>query len=221
MHSLVFVILPPAVLDRRDAVARVLAGEARDYETHDIPCSCVGRIALSEAWRQVDGSAEGIQWLRDMALARGRDDAAAEREILRERYTRFLSLKQAHPQFARADADCEVCEGRGVNTVSRNPAEHHDWWVIGGRWDGLLRSQLGPNVARVEDVSTDVCPAAVVTAEGDWYEGPATMPTNAEFREPADIPEEEHVSLASWKDAVAVLLDRYRDHLVVAVDCHL
>ena len=141
------------------------------------------------------------QWLRELERARERQDTATERDVLRQRYGRFLSANRAHPQFGRAAPDCEFCQGRGINDGSRNPAEHHDWWQIGGRWDGALGSfsELGSNVARLEDVPADLCPAAVVTAEGDWYEGPANLPSNAEFRAPSDVPEEERVALASWK----------------------
>ena len=83
-----------------------------------------------------------------------------------------------------------------------------------------MGSPLTANVARVEDLPPELCPAAVVTAEGDWYQGPATLASNVEFREPEDVPEEELAALASWKQTVTMLVDRYRGHLVVAVDCH-
>ena len=222
MHYLVFVMVPPTVADREAAVSRLLEGASRDYETYEVPCSCIGEVAFAEAWRQVDGCADGQQLLREIELARARQDTTAERDFLRQRYRRFLSANRAHPQFGRVTADCEICQGRGVNEFSRNPAEHHDWWQIGGRWDGALGSfsELGSNVARLEDVPADLCPAAIVTAEGDWYEGPATLPSNVELREPSDVPEEERVALASWKQLVASFADRYRGHLVVAVDCH-
>ena len=215
-------MVPPTVPDLESAVSRLLEGASRDYETYEAPCSCIGQVAFGDAWRQVDGSSVGEQWLRELERARERQDTATERDVLRQRYGRFLSANRAHPQFGRAAPDCEFCQGRGINDVSRNPAEHHDWWQIGGRWDGALGSfsELGSNVARLEDVPADLCPAAVVTAEGDWYEGPANLPSNAEFRAPSDVPEEERVALASWKQLVASFADRYRGHLVVAVDCH-
>jgi hypothetical protein len=222
MHSLVFVMVPPTVPDLEAAVSPLLEGTSRDYETYEVPCSCIGEVAFAEAWRQVDGSSEGQQWLRELEVARERQDTTAERDVLRHRYRRFLSANQAHPQLGRVTPDCEICQGRGVNNVSRNPAEHYDWWQIGGRWDGALGSfsELGPNVARLEDVPADLCPAAVVTAEGDWYEGPATQPSSGEFREPGDVPHEELVALASWKQLLASFACRYRGYLVVAVDCH-
>jgi hypothetical protein len=222
VHSLVFVMVPPSVPDRDAAVSRLLEGASRDYDTYEVPCSCIGEVAFAEAWRQVDGSSEGQQWLRELELARERQDTTAERDVLRQRYKRFLSANRAHPQFGLVTADCEICQGRGVNEMSRNPAQHYDWWQIGGRWDGLLGafSEIGPNVARIQDLRSGICPAAVVTDEGDWFEGPATLPSNAEFRELADIPEEELAALASWKQTLAQLVESYRGHLVVAVDCH-
>jgi hypothetical protein len=152
MHSLVFVILPEVGLTLETDVSRFLEGGWRDFETYEQPCSCIGAVARAASWKQVDTSAEGVEWLRDLQGTRERQDADAEREILRRRYRRARSIEEAHPQYGRVDDDCEICEGRGVNEISRDPAEHHDWWVVGRRWDGLLRqfSDIAANVARLE-----------------------------------------------------------------------
>jgi hypothetical protein len=219
-HTLVFVMVPPTVVDLDVAVSRLLEGSSRNYETYEVSCSCIGQVAFAEAWRQVDGSSEGQLWLAELKLARERQDTATD--VLRRRYRRFVSANRAHPQFGHVSDDCEICQGSGVNGVSRNPAQHHDSWQIGGRWDGVLGpfSKLGPNLARLEDLRFYPCPAAVVTAEGDWYEGPLTLASNPEFREPEEVPEEKLAALASWRQTLARFVDRYRGHLVVAVDCH-
>ena len=83
MHSLVFVMVVPSVSDSRDdAIARLLAGASRLYETFEEPCSCIGQVAFAEAWRQVDSSAEGQQRLRELELARERQDTTWPNEIL-------------------------------------------------------------------------------------------------------------------------------------------
>jgi hypothetical protein len=170
----------------------------------------------------LDGSTEGQRWLEDLQLAPTQLNEAAEREILRQRYRRATSLERAHPQFGRVTEDCEICAGRGVNEFSRDPGQHHDWWEIGGRWNGLLGplSGLAANMARVEDLPGHIWPAAVVTPEGDWHGGPNTPPANAEFRNSEDVPEEERIALAQWALTVRGFLERYRGHLAVAVDCH-
>jgi hypothetical protein len=222
VHSLVFVIVPSTEPDIIGKVSRLVEGGFRDYDTFQVGCSCLHQAAFAEAWRQVDASIEGQRWLEDLQLARNNHDVAAEREILRQRYRRATSLERAHPQFGRVSEDCEICEGRGVYEVSRDPAQHHDWWIVGGRWNGLLGplSGLGANVARLEDFPEHLCPQAVVTPEGDWHEGPSTQPANAEFRDAEDVPEDERIALAEWARTVRSFVERYRGHLAVAVDCH-
>jgi len=68
-------------------------------------------------------------------------------------------VRRGNPQYGRVDDDSEICEGRGVNELSRDPAQHHDWWVIGDRWDGVLGqvSGIAANVARLEDLQGRMC----------------------------------------------------------------
>lgn len=211
MHSLVFVILSEVGSNLEADVSRLLEGGWRTFETYKRPCSCVGAVARAAAWKQVDTSPEGSEWLRDLQGARERQDTAAEREILRRRYRRARSIEETHPQHGRVDDECEICEGRGVNEFSRDPAHHHDSWVIGGRWEGVLGqvSGIAANVARLEDLPGRICPAAVITPEGDWHEGSTSL-ANVEFREPADVPEEELVAAADWRRTYESLAKRYQ-----------
>jgi hypothetical protein len=139
----------------------------------------------------------------------------------RSGYRRARSLEEAHPQYGRVDDDCEICQGRGVNEMSRDPAQHHDWWVVGGRWDGVLGEVGGVagNVARLEDLPGRVCPAAVVTPAGDWHEGPTSL-ANSEFRKPSDVPADELAAAADWRRTFASFAERYRGYFAVAMDCH-
>lgn len=203
-------------------MSRLMQGGSRDFETYQVPCSCIGEVARIEAWRQVDSSPEGRDWHGALQLARARRDENTEREILRRRYRRARSIEQAHPQFGRVTAGCEICQGNAVYRVSRDPSQHYDWWMIGGRWDGLFGpvGGLAGNVARLEDLRGRIYPAAVVTPEGDWHDGPLTLPSNVEFREARDVPEEELAALSAWQRSFEVFVERYRGHVAVAVDCH-
>jgi len=222
MHSLVFVIVPRTGAGLETAVSRLMEGSWREFETYEQPCSCVGAVARFASSKEVDTSQEGVEWLRDLRLARERNDATTVREILRRRYRRARSIEEAHSQYGRIDDDCEICGGRGSNEMSRDPAQHHDWWTVGGRWDGLLGpvSDIAANVARLEDLPGRICPSAVVTPEGDWHEGPMSLPSNVDFREPADMPDDEVAALASWEQTFTAFAERYPGHFAVAVDCH-
>jgi len=222
MHSLVFVIVPKIGPALETEVSRLASGGWREFDTYEQPCSCIGSVAHNESWKQVDTSPDGVEWLRDLKTARGRHDADTEREILRQRYRRVRSIEENHPHYGRIDEACDICSGRGVNQYSRDPAQHHDWWVVGGRWDGLLGpvSGIAGNVARLADLTERICPAAVITADGDWYEGPMTIAAIPDFREPADVPEEEIAAIAAWRQTFAAFAEHYRGHFAVAVDCH-
>ena len=150
MHSLVFVIVPPTAADAVAEVSRLMQGRTRNYETYQLPCSCIGEAARNEAWRHVNGTPEGQRWLQELQLARERQDETTERDILRQRYRSAQSIERAHPLFGRVTDDCDICEGRGVNDFSRDPAEHYDWWQVGDRWGGLLGPVSGPLVVAVD-----------------------------------------------------------------------
>src|SRR5688572_17716506 len=98
MHSLVFVIVPKIGPPLETEVSRLMEGAWRDFETYETPCSCIGSVAHGAAWKQSDTSPQGAEWLRDLQGARERQDAAAEREILRLRYRRARTVEEAHPQ---------------------------------------------------------------------------------------------------------------------------
>jgi hypothetical protein len=80
-------------------------------------------------------------------------------------------------------------------------------------------SGISANVARLEDLPGRVCPAAVITPEGDWHEGPTSL-ANVEFREPSDVPADELAAFAEWQRTFESLAEHYRGHFAVAVDCH-
>jgi hypothetical protein len=97
-----------------------------------------------------------------------------------------------------------------------------DGFVIGGRYEGQLlgaepmynltpqqfQERYGLDVVKAEDnrcavsqVAPDLVPYAVVTPDGAWMD--------CEQKQD-DV----------WRKEVAQILERYREHYVVAIDCH-
>lgn len=73
-------------------------------------------------------------------------------DILQERIEAIqtlteIHLEQAekrHPEYGKADPGCDVCEGTGLYFTDLNPQGQWDWWMVGGRWTGLLAKDYEP-----------------------------------------------------------------------------
>ncbi len=114
----------------------------------------------------------------------------------------------------------------GIFTVTTNNYQScWDYWVIGGRWDGVIQGksrntkglgnygpeheQLQYNICPVRELSPDVLPEVVVTPDGEWYE--------QEMRTIYPTPQED----GAWRKVMQPLLEQYQDCFAVGVDCHL
>lgn len=94
-----------------------------------------------------------------------------------------------HPQYGKADPECEDCDGTGTYLSSYNPDSKWDWYRVGGRFDGLMtnnpqESEGGFNFAskhetlannsvpvqELIDSAEPFIPYALVTPEGEWIE---------------------------------------------------
>jgi len=232
MHTLTFVLVPESARDIRDEVEFLLAGSNldsdREYPTYHVLCSCIGRKAFDESIRSIDESPRGITWLERLKAARAANDATLEQGILRERLLAVRELELQHPAYDQIDPRCSWCSGTGKQVQSRDPAQHHDWWVIGGRWSGYFSDapdvldedgdSYRGNVARMRDVSPETLPAAMVTAEGHYHEGPGLV---TDLLEEEELPPHDRQERQRWRQEVAEIYARHPNHFVVVVDVHL
>jgi hypothetical protein len=112
--------------------------------------------------------------------------------------------------------ECEDCDGTGMIQVNYNTNAWWDWYVIGGRWDGVLPGKRGgrgdnasmeDNSCRVADIvlSPERYPHTIVTPDGEvWIRddtGPAARPGRI--------------------DEERAILWRYAEHYCVVVDYHM
>jgi hypothetical protein len=146
-----------------------------------------------------------------------------------KRYYRVRTAAECLPHLR----DWTGCPGgldkHGLYYLSRyNPDSRWDWYVIGGRWNGVIAGkprdddqggfnfanefhQLSENVATVKDAAVTECFAFVLPDEkwlaaGDmgWW----GMVSN-------------EASEDKWNAALQELAAKYADHLIVGVDCHI
>lgn len=106
--------------------------------------------------------------------------------------------------------------------ANRNPKSKCDGFIIGGRYDQEIfgvepmynltppefQKRYGMDVVKPEDnirpaaeVPKELVPYAIVTPDGEWFDC-------------------ENSDKEDWRAEAEGLLQRYRDYLVVAVDCH-
>lgn len=117
----------------------------------------------------------------------------------------------------------------GINNVET----HWDWWVIGGRWNGVLKGNRNArfhiydtedNVVKISEFlglddidkrlgqtinkmlnKTFAIPCAIVSAEEGWVERDDLKNT---FKD------------NEWDKHALKILQRYKDRYIVCVDCH-
>ncbi len=131
---------------------------------------------------------------------------------------------RAHPLFEQSGPDCAECHGAGVRTTTYNPRSRWDWWVVGGRWRGIVRhgefreggasGSLADDAAPVAGLRENI-PAyvqAIVTPDGAWHErGRMGWWGMVHGEKPED----------AWRREVAALLLEHRDALAVGCDLHI
>lgn len=230
MHSPVFVFIRDNTQDIEQEVTNLLAGSEfdpnKEFPTYKETCSCVGFIARRESMKVVDSSLNGQQLWDAIKAARSEKNLEQEHKLLSIRFDEVSKLEKAHPQYNQPNPQCVICFGNGAFTSDRNPRLKWDWWVIGGRWTGKLEgfskdlSQnndvLKGNVAFVQEIiNADVdTPAALITPDGYWYESPLSL--MSEFWNAEQVEGQKK----NWENFVTKSLEKYKNHIVVIVDCH-
>jgi hypothetical protein len=155
----------------------------------------------------------------------------------RERIERMANHYQTSPdnltELARHMRDwCGSGGGvdeQGLYRLSTyNPQSKWDWWVIGGRWNGEVRSapgndetgfnfgreyhQLPENMLPVKELQAPLSCFALVTPDGEWHErgemGWFGMVANEKEQD-------------DWEREVADILQKHQEDILVGVDCHI
>jgi hypothetical protein len=221
MHSLVFVLIPPHSPDLYNAVSTRLQGSHaapnRVYPTYTVQCGCINRVAMTAGFTVFDGTCLGKSLLKQLKRARQDDDRLREDELLKQRYQGASNLAQMHSLYDQFDPCCELCGGTGRFVQSSDPAIYYDYWGIEAV-DAVL-SEQGCAVAALIDPQTGtyrILPAAIVTPEGEWYEGGIFLQSRFDQYQTG----REKQPLANWESWATALLDQYREWWVVAVDVH-
>ena len=137
-----------------------------------------------------------------------------------------------HHMFNKPSLTCEECKGTGLYKSTYNPASKWDWWVVGGRWDGVIKnnpqnSENGFNFdAKHRTIDNNVIlaidylencktgksdfPYSIVIPTGEWCEkgemGWFGMSSNEK---------------SNWTVRAEKILEQYKDCFVIGCDLHI
>ena len=138
---------------------------------------------------------------------------------------------EAHPMFTEPSSGCSSCNGTGTYKSNYNPKSKWDYYRIGGRWDGVIKSLkresqdngfnfssehelLQYNVVSVADfpqpIPDEAIPFALLTPDGKWYERGKMGWFGAVSNENE-----------SWKNQARKLLSKHSSCLAVGCDLHI
>lgn len=251
-YSVAVVVTPGGDLEAKVAAALAPFDENFQTPPYVERCHCVGSDARKDAWVAAEKKIGSLQSIRH-AFNAEHGAAMKERAELEfskapwtaEQRKRFRELDlflqtawkqstgalfaeeaaqvEAHPRKDAALPDCENCKGTGLSETTYNPLSKWDWWALGGRFSGRLRSherlpedlrsntiQVGEHLQRVE-ADPDLTPFALLTPDGAWHEKGRMGWWGVVSNENAD-----------WRERYLALL-RTLDPglLLVGVDCHI
>jgi hypothetical protein len=221
---------------------------------YDEECYCIGEKAEEEIYKTLDekfGSIESyrkIFWERVNSLSQMKDkewqfskegrkyiDNAWKKEM-KPRSDAEELLKESHPDINKANVACEECNGTGKRSSTYNPKSKWDWYVVGGRYDGVIMNNrrqsndggfnfsedhhiLGNNIISVkeylkiaQDHAEDIIPFAIVTPDGEWCE----KGRMGWWAIVSDEKDEE-----KWLYEATRIIKKYPDYYIIGVDCHI
>jgi len=231
----------------REYVASVLGpyDENMDVPGYEVTCDCIESKAsnlASDARDREFGSIDQIrkkffndhpEWKDPASYGEGEGEKCDEAWQARIRPMIEFEEKEKALQLTKVkpDVECEYCRGTGKRVSTYNPKSKWDWWVIGGRWDGMIQGdyresedngfnfgddhhQLKYNISSVPSLlkHPNSIPFALVLPDGEWAEkgemGWWGMVSNEKKR-------------TDWESQVVELLTKYADHYIVGCDLHI
>lgn len=257
-HFFAVVLVPKDTKDIEAKVEELMApyNENEKVDEYDHKCWCVnseareaGRLAAETMVRpfedlrrefnsklQARMKASGLSYEKDKEIYWDEQDRISKELDWPAHIKAYCdyeeSATKAHPMFDKPKADCDECNGTAFYKSTYNPASRWDWWVIGGRWDGVIQNnyrssengfnfgdehhQLRYNAIPVEDY-LNICrnnkgqyPYSIITPVGEWCEKGKMGMFGISSGEKED-----------WTLEADSILDKYKDHIAIGVDCHI
>jgi hypothetical protein len=227
-HFVVYTILPEGT--EKDSIESKIEDMLAPFSEHlevdgyDKECWCVGSVARREAVKKADDElGKDISEFREEYWNMPEGERPEWEDHIKPLVELRNKYEKEHPLYNQPDEECDECNGTGYYESTYNPQSKWDWYVIGGRWHGYIRGEdtnLDQYVDNVDkNINTtdnllflDNSPFAVLTPDGTWHEkgemGWFGMASNEKSED-------------DWLTYYNKVLDKYPNHTVVAVDCHI
>jgi len=213
--------------------------EQTEVPEYDTDCWCVGQEASLAAMKAAEEAhpLDRVRelhhwWVKNQGLDNFSDEADRHWKMASKAHV--LCQKKAereHPMFGKPDPKCKECKGTGKHKSTYNPKSKWDWYVVGGRWDGVIQGearksndngfnfgdehhQVGHNIRPVktfpEPMPDKDIPFAIVTPDGEWHE-------KGKMGWFANVSDEDD----DWKSRARTILANHKSCVAVGVDCHI
>ena len=127
--------------------------EKLEVNEHELDCWCIGALAKADAEKIATDQVGSVEQIREkfwagrikrehpeMVLDGYADVDAAWQKVIKPHLDACEAAFLAHPGKDDPVSNCGNCNGTGKFLSKANPKGYWDWWVIGGRFDGRLKS---------------------------------------------------------------------------------
>ena len=230
-HYTCLVLIPNDTLPDQveDAVEALLEpySENRETEPYETKCYCVNheaQMSVGEEYRtRIDALRKkfheenplppGAQHIFDLTEEQDEEYKLKWQAAIAPLVAWEKEKVAAHPMFQKPQASCEDCQGTGIRTSEANPEGYWDWWVIGGRWDGMLPGKRNmvptPDVLKHWDDSDGTY--SMVTPDGQWH---------ARGKMGWFGMSNDNDSLAEWRARQRQIMADYPETFAVVCDLH-
>jgi hypothetical protein len=192
--------------------------EEIEVPEYDRECHCVGEIAHQEIIDAVELaypiealSKEISVWAKENTDCSDPFDPAIEEQwevLQRPRDAYHAALKESRTDLKDPNPKCNMCKGGGTYRSTYNPEAKWDWYVVGGRWAGLLPGDR--DIAPLCEVPNEMVTRAVMTPDGAWHENGSMGWFGMSYGRDED-----------WPEKQLELREKYPNATAIIVDCHI
>lgn len=145
-HATVLVLTPTPPEDVDGLLSVVMADydENTSVEAHEVDCHCISSDACKHAndMERIDFEKARSEFNAKYPDIKPFEMTKAQRKeweaICDASQARRDAIEKAHPNYNKPDPTCDDCNGTGKRMTEYNPKSKWDWYVVGGRWKGLL-----------------------------------------------------------------------------------
>lgn len=230
MHYFIIVIIPKSTPkgSMYSLVESMLEpyDENLEVDPYVANCFCVGSLVRKIAI----GVAEAYKPMSDIhkeynALPFNLKSNVEWNQFTKEYYRIEEDILKFHPLKSKTDPSCSECKGAGKYLTTSNPRGRWDWWVIGGRWDGIIRNLntyatcekcnknsshgfsvdhrlIKNNMISVSKLLSDFSCHIIITPDGQWHE------------------ENDSWSKRYAKGWLTKILSKYKSYIAIGCDIH-